>query len=475
MGGSGRRRAGGELNSMMATSMLRAALTGCLLFPPLAFALNPPHPPCRVQASEFEGWPAEQVSNGWVQLTIVPKLGGRLMQVRFADHDYLFVNPVYKGKYLPPEEGAAKGKWFNYGGDKIWPMPEGTGDDHHWAGPLSDPLDDGIYRLTVLSQDPSCRIRLEGPPDTKTGLQYTREIALARDSPEISFQASMRNISGHPIEWSMQSVTQYDTSDRGNTDAFNRDFWAFTPVNPQSAYFNAYQVRDGLADDPSFAVEQEIFKLHWLYLENEVWLDSPAGWLAVVDGASQYAMVERFPYEKGANYPGKATVIFYKNGAALELDEKGMPHLRTVAPRERPYYMEAEVNSPVVRLEPGASYTFDTRWFPTRAGHELGTVTDGAIVNKPLAAEASGGGVLLSASLGVFFPGELVVQGFDARGIATGTVPLLSTDPATTVELHQQVRLSPQTVRVEVHLLGDDGVDRGTVGAAFIRTAERGL
>jgi hypothetical protein len=455
--------------------MIRAVLSGGLLFTPLALAMNPTHSPCQVQSIAFEGWPAEQVSNGWVRLTLVPELGGRLMQVRFADHDYLFVNPAYKGKYLPPEEGVSKGKWFNYGGDKIWPMPEGTGDDHHWPGPLSDPLDDGVYKLTVLSQDPTCAVRLEGPPDARTGLQYTREITLARNSPEIYFRASMRNVTGHAIEWSMQSVTQYDTSAPGSAEAFNRDFWAFTPVNSQSAYFNAYQVRDGLADDPSFAVEQEIFKLHWLYLENEVWLDSPAGWLAVVDGASHYAMVERFPYEKGANYPGKATVIFYKNGAALELDGKGMPVLRPFTPRETPYYMEAEVNSPIVRLEPGASYSLDTRWFPTRADHELETVTDGAVVNKPLLAVSSGDGVLFSGSLGVFFPGELIAHGFDSRGVETGVVSLLSVDPATSVELHQLVRLSRQTVRVELHLVSDDGVDRGTLAGAFIGKAERGL
>jgi len=35
-------------------------------------------------------------------------------------------------------------------------------------------------------------------------------------------------------------------------------------------------------------VSDGLFKLHWTYLENEVWLDSTAGWLAFVDGASQF-------------------------------------------------------------------------------------------------------------------------------------------------------------------------------------------
>jgi hypothetical protein len=451
-----------------------AAWVNCWLLAHLAFAVNRPHPPCEVQAVAYDGWKAEQVSNAWVQLTIVPQLGGRLMQVRFGDHDYLFVNPEYKGKYLPPSEGAAKGKWFNYGGDKIWPMPEGSNDAHHWPGPLSDALDDGVYQLTVVSQDQTCAVRLEGPADPKTGLQYTREISLKRDSPEIFFRASMTNIVGHPIEWAMQSVTEYDTSDHRNDGAYNHDFWAFTPVNPESAYFNLYQVRDGLADDPSFEVVDQMFKLHWLYLENEVWLDSTAGWLAVVDGASRYAMVERFQYEKGANYPGKASVIFYKNGAALELDRSGVPTLRSSTPRETPYYMEAEINSPIIHLQPGESYSLKTHWLPARAAPGLAAVTDVAVIDRPVEAVLSAEGVRFTGSFGVFFPGELVAHGFDSSGVETDVISLFSVDPANSVDLHQQVKLSPSAVRVEIHLVSDDGVDRGLLGEVFIRKAERG-
>jgi hypothetical protein len=32
---------------------------------------------------------------------VVPQNGGRLMQVTFAGHPFLFVNPKFTGKYLP--------------------------------------------------------------------------------------------------------------------------------------------------------------------------------------------------------------------------------------------------------------------------------------------------------------------------------------------------------------------------------------
>jgi hypothetical protein len=337
---------------------------------------------CRVETTVFDSWRAQQMSNRWLKLIFVPQLGGRLMQVIFAGHPFLFVNPKYRGQSFPASETTRE--WFNYGGDKIWPMPEGSQDDQHWPGPISDPLDDGNYTFGFVSQGGKCTVILAGPPDSRTGLQYTREISIQSDSPEISFHATMKNISTHPIRWSVQSVTQYDTADAANAATYNHDFGAFTPANPQSAYLDGYHVRSGVADDPSYSVNHNLFSLHWLYLQGEVWVDSPANFVAVVDGSSQFAMVERFEFNAAAEYPGKADVIFYKNGPAVEIDQQGKAVMRT-SPDDTPFYMEAELNSPMVKLAPGESYTFKTEWFPTRIGSDFQIVTDAGVVSDPLA------------------------------------------------------------------------------------------
>src|ERR1700740_548445 len=138
---------------------------------------------CGIRPTNYKGWDAQEIRNEWVRLTIVPRLGGRLMQVAFGPHEYLFVNKEYEGKYLPPLEPDAPAKWYNYGGDKIWPLPEGRHDDQHWPGPMADALDDGDYAFSIVSQETACRVRLDGPPDLRTGLQYSREISLQADSP----------------------------------------------------------------------------------------------------------------------------------------------------------------------------------------------------------------------------------------------------------------------------------------------------
>jgi hypothetical protein len=431
-----------------------------------AKAAGPPN--CEIKAVNFEGWQAQELSNAWVTLSIVPQLGGRLMQVTFAGHAYLFVNPQLKGKYYPPSDAGSKGHWFNYGGDKLWPLPEGTEDEQHWPGPVSDELDDGSYRFTVLSKNPTCAVRLEGPADPKTGLQYTREISISNDSPKISFRAIMKNTLGHAIQWSVQSVSQYDTSDAQEPAGYNKDFWAFTPANERSAYFGGFHVRSGLADDPSFAVREGLFRLHWMFLQNEVWLDSPGDWVAVVDGKTRYVMVERFHYQADREYPGKATVIFYKNGPSLEMDEKGIPFVTVAKPEDRLNYMEAELNSPMVKLTPGETYTMETEWYPTRMGKEFRTVTSAGVVGDALTAEMHGNSLLLAGEFGVFLEGNLVAALYDRRGVPIRRVSLQKVSPAEVVSLHAEIPTADTAARVAVHLVTQEGTDAGSLDEAVI-------
>jgi hypothetical protein len=427
---------------------------------------------CTVHATTFHEWPAQEMSNQWVQLIFVPELGGRLMQVTFAGHPYLFVNPEYEGKYIPSEKAA--GRWINYGGDKIWPLPEGNDDEQHWTG-SSTPLDDGAYQFSVVSQGEHCTVRLDGPPDPPTGLQYSREVSIGSDSPEIFFHAITKNYTGHSIAWSVQSVSQYNLANPAGANGYNHDFWAITPVNPNSGYLLGYHVRDGLANDPSYSVKDGLFRLHWKYIESEVWVDSTAGWVAIVDGASNYTMVEKSKYIPHAEYPSKASVIFYKNGPTVELDSAGMPHLSPLDQSKTPYYMEAELNSPMAELGPGETYTFDTHWFPCRMGRDLHTVTDAGTVGKSLTVVRIGKELQLTGQFGVFFAGTLEAHLYDSGGEERDHVTLQSVTPKDLVDLRQSVPEAEGIVRVSLHLVDANHVDRGSLGEAFLAGSEDAL
>jgi hypothetical protein len=420
---------------------------------------------CRVQSLDYRGWQAQQISNQWVQLIIVPQNGGRLMQVTFAGHSYLFVNPKFAGKYLPPSSN----EWFNYGGDKLWLLPEGNNDEHHWVG-NSDVLDDGPYTFRKLSEGKSCEIELTGPADPQTGIQFTRTIRLDSDSPRIAFHALMKNISGHTVEWSMQSVSQYDTSMPGESGVGkgarrNDDFWTFTPANPSSSYLNRYHVRFGPAENPAVRVRDDnLFSVHYMHMAAELWIDSTDGWLAVVDGKTRYAMVERFQYEATKSYPGKASVIFWTNGSEMRLGSDGNPSL-TSDPDASPYYLEAELNSPMCRLRPGESCSFETEWFPTRSGSEFHGVTEAGIVIQPLrASSAAKGKVELSGSFGVFYSGRLVAHLYDEHGRSVAVTDVKDVSPTDAVSIETEIRPSANVSRVSLHLVDESGLDRGALG-----------
>ena len=418
---------------------------------------------CRIEAVDYKGWPAQQISNQWVQLIVVPQNGGRLMQVTFAGHAYLFVNPKLAGKYFPPSSS----QWFNYGGDKLWLLPEGNNDEQHWAG-NSDILDDGVFTLRKVSEGQHCEVELTSPSDAQTGVQFARSIHLDADSPRIGFRASMKNITGHTLAWSMQSVSQYNTSlrDTAGSDQkqMNHDFWTFTPANQSSSYLNRYHVRFGPAENPAVRIrEDDLFTVHYVHMAAELWVDSTVGWLAVVDGSNQYAMVERFQYDSSRPYPGKASVIFWTNGPEMRLNADGNPSMST-DPDASPYYLEAELNSPMCRLRPGENCTMETEWFPTRSGSEFHGVTDAGIVIRPLKASATPNGkISLEGSFGVFYSGHFVARLYDEHGHVAAVTQIANVNPSEQVLLEAKIDAPGGTSRVSIHLVDESGIDRGAI------------
>ena len=415
---------------------------------------------CQVRATNYLGWKAEELSNPWLKLEIVPQIGGRLIQVTFGGHDFLYVNPSVQGKVVSPETTGFEDR--NYGGDKIWPMPEGNQDEEHWSG--GGNLDGAPFTLQVLSTGPTCAVRLTGPVDPEIGQRYIRDISIGPDTPVISFHVVMQNMSGYPRTWSEQTITEYPTSRPPGSNNDNTKFWGFTEVNPTSVYLNGYHVRTGPADNPAFTVKDGTFRVHWNNIMQEVWIDSPSGWLAAVDGSTRYTMVERHRIDPTAVYPGKATIIFYSTGE----DTPPAPKGQGTEPREGPF-VEAEMNGPMVELAPGESYAMDTQWYPTRMGEDFKTTTYSGVIGTPLTATATPGGLELSGSFGVFYAGDLVAHLY-GRGVRT-TVKLMSVVPTEPVQLHITIQAPPKTTRVSVHLVDSNGLDRGPLGEVQVLPA----
>jgi len=120
------------------------------------------------------------------------------------------------------------------------------------------------------------------------------------------------------------------------------------------------------------------------------------------------------------------------------------------------------LNSPMVRLQPGDSYAFETTWHPVRADKNLVSVNDAGVVEKPLAAVVESKGLRLTGKYGVFLSGKLIVQVSAANGTKT-TILLDAVDPLHEVELDRVIPVSSDAVRISIHLNDDQGSDLGVL------------
>jgi hypothetical protein len=145
-----------------------------------------------------------------------------------------------------------------------------------------------------------------------------------------------------------------------------------------------------------------------------------------------------------------------------------MPYLTSTNLDRTPYYMEAEMNSPMAVLGPGESYSFDTHWFPSRLSGDFTTVTEAGLVGQPLAARRSGDKIELTGSFGVFFPGELKAFLYNEGGVGTDQVSVTAVRPQEPVDLHQTITAGKNTARVSIHLIDSSGTDRGALGEVFV-------
>jgi hypothetical protein len=299
-------------------------------------------------------------------------------------------------------------------------------------------------------------------------LQYIRDISIGEDSPVISFHSVMKNGSGYPRRWSQQSVSQYNTAASDDPTKLNPAIWGFTLANPSSSYLNGFHIRTGTGGESAYMIEGGVFKVHPLNSGGEVWIDSPGGWIAVADGTSHYTMVERIRFQPGANYPDRATIIFFTTGQRNRPNNNATP-----APPTPPiHYMEAEVNSPIVELAPGESYAMDTEWLPSRGGDDLKAVTYAGVVNTALEAKTSQNGVDVSGRFGVFYPGTLIARFYDKSGQTIGSERVSDLNPLELLDLKSTVKSPEGTARVSLHVVDRQGIDRGSLGESFLVSTE---
>ncbi|MBM3334941.1 hypothetical protein FJY63_09800, partial [Candidatus Sumerlaeota bacterium] len=318
-----------------------------------------------VKESSYKGWKTVNLSNSRIEVIIAPDIG-RIIQFKLGDFEYFWVNEQLAGQTPPPTGVGPKGEWLNWGGDKLWPAPQGWDTTQQWPGPPGPvPNAEGLPHKVRWKKnaDGSCEVEMIGPPDYYAGIQFSRRITVRDGTTSVSLDSTMTNIDKKPRRWGIWEVTQINCANRDGPGYYN--VWAACPINPRSIFPKGYKVMYGAEDNPAWQAKLETGTMHVHYVRQvgKIALDSMAGELVVVInhdfGGHQFR--ERFKCFPGKKYPDDATVEFWIQGPG-KFTAAGKENVVRDDAIEAPPYMEVEVLSPFAELKPGESYTFHNEW-----------------------------------------------------------------------------------------------------------------
>ena len=423
----------------------------------------------RCNPSSYRGWKTVRLGNGLVELQVLPEIGGRVIQFNLGGKEFLWANPQLAGQ-LPPAGGlAADGGWFNAGGDKLWPAPQGWDNDRQWPGPPDAVLDGQPYALQIPAmRRGETAIQLTSQPDPRSGIQFSRTIRLFEGSTHVSFEATMKNIDTRPRRWGLWAHTQLNGARADG--APNPLLKAWCPINPQSRFPKGYSVIFGAADHPSYQPEARpgLLRVQYQYQVGKIGLDSPAGWVATVDGETGAVFVQRFVFERQKEYPDGSSVEFWLNGPGRIRAFNRELELPADA-TQNPYVFESEVLSPFASLEPGQTYAWQYDWYACNIGGDFPVVgcSEAGLAAEPLTATAEAGQVRLKGRFGVFGSGVVRAEFTDARGQSLRVSDLAPpASPATPLVVDAVLTAPAAATSVKLVLYRPDGKSVGELARA---------
>jgi hypothetical protein len=409
---------------------------------------------CRLAKQDYWGWKTIRLSNGLVEVFLAPEIGGRIIQLRLGSRDFLYVNPRHRGRVYPAEENCAVAGWKNYGGSKVWPAPQGWQSSEQWPGPPDPVLDGGSYSCQVVEDNPrSVAIGLESQHDEYTGVTLSREIRLRENLSTVQIGHRMRNTSSRRIRWSVWQVTQQALG------AIGSDLVVYAPARRHRQIFGDKPFERAGVDN-----ETGLWKLAYRDQVAKFAVEAEEGWLAAVRPDNRTALVEEFQLFPGSNYPDGASVEFWVNGSGtftlpggrIEMDRD---------PNGCDPFIETEILSPLVELDPGQDYTFPITWGVTTLPLPcLARVSSLAVLSEPLDIRPEGQELRVTCGFGVFQQGSLELVTMDWDGNPDKTIPLGEVTPLEACCVDQRIPPAKGLGSIRLQLKDPARNFAGTIG-----------
>ncbi len=375
------------------------------------------------------------LQKGGLIVKIEPELGGRIMEFSLDGFNFFFVNPTLAGAKNDQPEKSWNGVWRNFGGEKIWPAPQGWGNDRQWAGPPDNVLDGGYFDVPSADQK---SVSTASPVDPRTGLKIERNISLLDDESGVQIDASFENFSEKSGEWSIWPVIQVATPDPDE----NRYSITF-PVP------NGIKIMHGVVNSPQYFEEDGLCRVDYKYIIGKVGALTDGGWVAYVDKATGKAFVASCDFVDG-KFPSDTNVQIWSSGRGAVFSR----NVLRIAEDDRvanPPYMEIELLSPLKKIEKGERcfFTYKMRACTVETGQTVKSVNGVAVFSRELSAEKlSDGSVELSTSFGVFASGRVVLKNDKGEKLCES----IDVSPSVCLSIHQKIDSSKISKSKEIIL-----------------------
>lgn len=356
--------------------------------------------PFRIQTSTIGSWAkCYQVSNGVVELLIVPAIGARTLQYGLPWQKLLWQNQSLTGKSFSYTErlgDATQTAWKNYGGEKIWVAPQGWKNNQQWPGPPDPVLDSGEYHLlSVNDLQQQLHLSFISPSDEgKTGIQIRKNYYLEAETSRVKLITEFENMSRKPITWSIWENMQLNCE---SESGWNQQIYVTVPTS------TGYQILYGDTDNPQwdYLMEQSLVQIHYQNLVGKLGFKQNQGWLAYFNGKTGDTCVLEYaaPFSQQQDFPD--------GGCSLECWTNGAGVLQGVDWGASGYhYLEAEILSPKQIIQPRTTISYQVEWATCRCTGPVKRVTPAGVVVQTIQRHAD----RLLGDYGVFGNGILYLK-----------------------------------------------------------------
>jgi hypothetical protein len=371
------------------------------------------------------GWQCLVVENSYIQLVIVPEIGGRVLYYGLPDDEYMWINTDQLGQTYDPDVNV-NGPWGSssgYGGYKVWPAPQ-----DEWGWPPPPHLAWGPYTYTTeaaTADSVVIYVRSQVETSLTPGLQMARRYKVYRNSTQVKVEQILINTNASPQSWSIWDVTQATVKHEGESDYAS--FSTYFPAGLSSI--------NGKSNGTYSAVDENITKYQFgSGKSGKMFSFLSQGWMSFVDERDEQSYTKIFEiFPDNNNHPD--------NNSNFEIYSSGGQ------------YIELEVLSPIETIGGGGdSISYDEYWYAAKINGAIRGANHAGIIKEKMYFDNSTGQI--SGEFGIFNSGSLRMVYFDKDNQEVGSMeatPVNATDKYTV-----STNLSLPENTAEIRLLAYD-------------------